>query len=158
MGWRNLLSDLLIVNNNCFILRALNLGEYVNRRLSEYKITRLWLMQIGIIALASLSCLLQSTTTALSALLGGLVAVVPNIYFGYRVFKYQGARRARDIVNSFYKAEAIKVFVSMFLFAVVFVSYKVNALAFFSAYIVLLMTQWLTPWVIANKKNRAESD
>jgi len=38
----------------------------------------------------------------LSALLGGLIAWLPNTYFALRAFRYRGARAAQKIVRSFY--------------------------------------------------------
>lgn len=93
-----------------------------------------------------------------SALLGGLVYIIPSAYFAFKLFKYQGARAARQIVNSFYKGEAAKIFLSMLLFTLVFALCRVNPLAFFTSYILLLMTHWISPWIIVNKQNRPESD
>ncbi|MBI2786630.1 MAG: ATP synthase subunit I [Legionella longbeachae] len=107
---------------------------------------------------ATLCALIYGTNAAISALLGGMVCIVPNAYFAYKLFKYQGARSAKKIVNSFYKGEALKIIISILLFTAVFISFRITPLAFFVSYIMILMTHWFAPLIIVNKQNRPESD
>jgi ATP synthase protein I len=95
--------------------------------------------------------LTQNSRAAISAILGGLVYIIPNAYFASTLFKHQGARAAKQIVNSFYKGEALKMVSSILLFTAVFVLYRVTPFAFFATYITVLMTHWFAPWVIDNK-------
>lgn len=131
----------------------------MNKQLSKRGIVRLWLIQLGAtLVLAALCALIFGANAAVSALLGGMVCVVPNAYFARKLFKYQGARSAKQIVNSFYKGEAMKIILSVLLFTAVFVWIKITPLAFFAAYIMILMTHWFAPLIIVNKQNRPESD
>ncbi|WP_454784826.1 ATP synthase subunit I [Legionella sp. WA2024007413] len=131
----------------------------MNKQLSKRGIVRLWLIQLGVtLVFAALCALVYSTNAASSALLGGMVCIVPNAYFASKLFKYQGARSARQIVNSFYKGEALKIVISIFLFTAVFLLFKITPLAFFAAYIMIQMTHWFAPLIIVNKQNRPESD
>ncbi|WP_058534287.1 F0F1 ATP synthase subunit I [Legionella saoudiensis] len=131
----------------------------MNKQLSKRGIVRLWLVQLGItLVLAAICALAYGTNAATSALLGGMVCVIPNAYFARKLFKYQGARSAKKIVNSFYKGEAIKIILSIMLFTAVFVWVKITPLAFFASYILILMTHWFAPLIIVNKQNRPESD
>jgi ATP synthase protein I len=103
--------------------------------------------------------MLKYTVNAgLSALLGGLVYIIPNAYFASKLFKHQGARAAKQIVSSFYKGEALKIVLSIFLFTAVFVLFRITPLAFFISYITVLMTHWLAPLIIVNKLNGPQSD
>ena len=120
---------------------------------------RLWFVQLGItLVLAIVSTMALNIRGGFSALLGGLVCIIPNAYFAVKLFKYQGARAAKQIVNSFYKAEALKIILSIVLFTAVFTLCKITPLAFFASYILVLMTHWFAPWIIVNKQNRPESD
>lgn len=149
----------MIIQFDCFIIRAVKLGEYVNKQLNRRGIIRLWLVQIGITLITATLCVVFfNAKAATSALLGGMVCIIPNVYFAYKVFKHQGARAAKQIVNSFYKGEAFKIILSIFLFTAVFVLCKITPLAFFVTYILVLMTHWFAPWIIINKLNRPESD
>lgn len=129
------------------------MGEYVNKQLSKRGIVRLWLVQLGVtLVFAMLVAIAYGANAALSALLGGMICIVPNAYFALKLFKYQGARSAKQIVNSFYKGEALKIIISIFLFTAVFIFFRITPLAFFGSYILILMTHWLTPWIIVNKQ------
>ena len=87
--------------------------------------------------------------TAVSALSGGLVAAIPNAFFAWRAFRYQGAAQARYIVKSFYHAEAGKFGLTAALFTLVFVAVPPsNPAFFFGAYVVTLLAHWLGPWLL----------
>lgn len=131
----------------------------MNKQLNKHGIVRLWLVQIGLtLLIATLCTLVISINAGSSALLGGMVYIIPNAYFASKLFKHQGARAAKQIVNGFYKGEALKILISIFLFTVVFVLCRITPLAFFASYIMILMTHWFAPLIIDNKQNRPESD
>ncbi len=102
--------------------------------------------------------LLLGKREGISAMLGGMVAIVPSILFAKKMFRYQGARAARQIVKNFYIGEALKILSTAILFTLVFVLYKIAPLVFFFTYIVVLMNYWFAPLIFANKQNRPESD
>lgn len=113
---------------------------------------RLLLVQLGVTTLiAVIARLIGNDTAALSAVVGGFVCVVPNAYFAAKLFKHNGARAARQIVNGFYKGEALKLILSVALFALVFKYLNVNPLVFFVAYIATQMVFWFAPFIIVNK-------
>ncbi|WP_242602195.1 F0F1 ATP synthase subunit I [Legionella nagasakiensis] len=120
---------------------------------------RFFACQLGITVLISaLSALISGGTAALSAVMGGLISALPNAYFARKLFRCQGARAAKQIVNNLYKGEALKIILSMILFSLVFVFFKVVPTAFFAAYIVTQMVFWFAPLIFVNKQNRPESD
>lgn len=131
----------------------------MNKQQNRRGLKRLLVVQIGTILIFALLCLLVfGVNASSSAVLGGVVCIVPNAYFASRIFKYQGARAAKQIVNSFYKGEALKIIMSMFLFTAVFISFRITPLAFFGGYIAVQITHWFAPWLIVHKQNRPESD
>lgn len=131
----------------------------MNKKPNKRRFTRLWLIQVALtLVVAAGSALLYGSNGALSAVLGGLVCIIPNAFFANRLFKYEGARAAKQIVNSFYKGEALKFVLTIILFSVVFVVCSITPVVFFISYIVILMSHWFAPWVIVNKQNRPESD
>jgi ATP synthase protein I len=120
---------------------------------------RLLLCQFLLTAsLAVLSLVFMGVVAAQSVLLGGMVSVVPNAYFARKLFQYQGARAARQIVNSFYSGEALKLALTFVLFAIVFKFFKIVPLVFFAAYILAQMVFWFAPLIFDNNWNRPESD
>jgi len=76
------------------------------------------LLATALIAAASL--VLAGTVTAYSVVLGGLVSILPNGYFAWQAFRYQGAGNARKVVKSFMKGEFGKLGMTLVLFALCF--------------------------------------
>lgn len=114
---------------------------------------RLLLIQLVVTMFIAVGALfIGNATAATSALIGGLVCVLPNAYFVRTLFMHNGARAARQIVNGFYKGEALKLILSIALFALVFKFLKINPLVFFVAYIAAQMVFWFAPLIIVNKK------
>ena len=120
---------------------------------------RLLLAQLIVGTLIALGMLITAgKQAALSALLGGLVAFLPSLIFARKLFQYQGARAARQIIRSFYLGEFLKIISSIALFTLVFVYFEVTPLAFFLTYIVVVMIHWFSPLLVDNRQNRPKSD
>lgn len=74
-----------------------------------------------------------------SALLGGLIAWLANLYFAYKAFRYFGARSTRAIIQSFWSGEMGKQFLAAALFALVFVGVRpLEPVALFTGYLLVL--------------------
>lgn len=87
--------------------------------------------------------------TGYSALLGGLIAWLPNLYFAHKAFRFSGARAAREIVRSFYAGEAGKLILTFVLFALTFAGVKpLEAPALFGTYLLTLLVSWFAPLLI----------
>lgn len=63
--------------------------------------------------------LLKSVGAAIAAGLGAGIAIVGSLYFALQAFRHAGAKRAPQIVRSFYKGEAGKFVITVLLFAAV---------------------------------------
>ena len=98
---------------------------------------------------------LGGKVTGLSALLGGLIAWVPNTYFALRAFRHRGARAAQKIVRSFYAGAFGKMILTMAMFAVVFIKVKpLGALALFVGFALVQMMNWVIPLLVAFEERR----
>jgi len=96
--------------------------------------------------------------TGLSALLGGLIAWLPNTYFAIRAFRYRGARAAQKIVRSFYAGAFGKMILTMAMFAIVFIKVKpLSALALFLGFAVVQAMNWIVPLMVALQERRRYS-
>jgi len=85
--------------------------------------------------------LIQGWVAAYSAWFGGLIALIPNVYFTYKAFQYFGARSIAVIVQSFWAGEMGKLILTAVLFAVLFLGVRpLNVLAVFVGYILVQMT------------------
>jgi len=93
-----------------------------------------------------------------SALLGGLIAWLPNTYFALRAFRYRGARAAQKIVRSFYAGAFGKMILTMAMFAIVFIKVKpLSALALFIGFALVQTMNWSVPLFVALKERRRYS-
>lgn len=76
-----------------------------------------------------------------SAALGGCIAWLPNAWFIYKAFKYQGARSMQAIVQSFWSGLAGKMILTAVLFALVFVVVQPLSVAgLFAGFVLVQMT------------------
>ena len=83
--------------------------------------------------------LLFGMVAGYSGLLGGLIALLANVYFAFKAFRYFGARSARAIVQSFWAGEMGKQVLAAALFALVFVGVEpLEPLALFAGYVLVL--------------------
>ena len=95
---------------------------------------------------------IKSPVAAYSALAGGFIFLLPNVYFAIKAFRYSGARAAKQIMGSFYKGEAGKLILCAVLFAIAFKSIKpIDESALFLTFAIMLVTNWLTPAVMGGK-------
>jgi len=109
-------------------------------------IARWFLIESVILAIVSLAFLLRSQVAGYSALLGGLIFLLPHGYFALKAFRYSGARSAKKIMSSFYQGEAGKLILCAILFTMVFKWIQpLDVAALFLTFAIMLVTNWLTP-------------
>ena len=93
----------------------------------------------------------QGKQAAISALIGGMVCIIPNLYLAAKLFQHRGAHAARRIVRNFYWGEAVKIFLTMLMFALVFIYIPINPQALFITFIVVQLCMWLAPWLVNHR-------
>lgn len=122
-------------------------------RITRPSLRPLWVAQLAAMAvLVALAAALGGADDAVSALTGSGVALLPNVYFAWRVFRHRGGRQARRAVHGLYRAAAGKFGLTVALFALVFVSVPLsNHALFFGAYVVTLFAAWLASWLVARQ-------
>ncbi|MEP4468350.1 ATP synthase subunit I, partial [Marinobacter alexandrii] len=73
-------------------------------------ITRWFVIESVVLVLVSLAFLaFRGQVSGYSALLGGLIFLLPHGYFALKAFRFSGARSAKQIMTSFYQGEAGKL-------------------------------------------------
>ena len=78
---------------------------------------------------------------AKSSLLGGAVAWLPNLYFGYRIYLAR-LRNAQGVLGAFYSGETIKLILTAALFVMVLQIPAVDFLVLLVTYIAVLSVFW----------------
>lgn len=94
-------------------------------------------------------------SSGFSALLGGLIAWLPQIIFSLLAFKYQGARRINSTLQLLMLGATLKFGLTVVLFALVFVGVQPsNPISLLCAYIAVLSVHWFAPWLMQLGSNR----
>ncbi|WP_425548603.1 ATP synthase subunit I [Allohahella marinimesophila] len=119
-------------------------------RMRKPPVWRMPAMQgLMILACVGISGALSGAVAAFSALLGGLICMIPGLYFSLAMFRYQGARSARLILQTTYKAETIKMVMTAAGFAAAFILVKpLSAGHLFAAFIAVQAVHWSAPWIL----------
>ena len=105
---------------------------------------RIPLTQLLILLPLCLATWFFERTVAYSLLLGGLISVIPNVYFASYAFRYTGARMAPLIARAFFWGETGKFLLTVVGFGVVFLLVKpLDVLALFAAFGAMILVQWI---------------
>ncbi|QTF92796.1 ATP synthase subunit I [Halomonas sp. BM-2019] len=115
--------------------------------------TRLFLAQgLAVLLVALLGLWRAGAPGAVSALLGGLVSLLPSLYFVWRGLRSRGGKRVRVNVLNLYQAAMGKFGLTVVLFVMVFVTVPPsNPALFFGAYVAAQLMHWLTPWLMRER-------
>jgi len=102
------------------------------------------LVQLGILIIgAGLFGWLQGRPQAFAATFGGLVAVVPTVYFACRVFGGNKAQDPKVVLGAFYQGEIGKFALTALLFGLGAVLFAKQFLALMVTYAACLLAYWL---------------
>lgn len=100
-------------------------------------------MQISMISFVTLIFLLiNGWPGAKSALFGGMIAFIPNLYFAIKFGRRDTNPNMKQVVNSFYTGEAIKLTLTAVLFSIVFQLPGIQYLALFCGFGSVLTAFW----------------
>ncbi len=108
---------------------------------------RITLAQLGFLLPSCLVLYWYHPVAALSALAGGLIAILPQAFFAARLFRHRGARSAQQVARSGYAGEVGKFALSAAGFALVFATMRpISGLAVFTAYLLMMVMQIAGGW------------
>ncbi|WP_019030151.1 ATP synthase subunit I [Colwellia piezophila] len=82
---------------------------------------------------------------AKSAVIGGFIAIIPNMLFAYKAFKYAGAQSSRKVVDSFFSGVKLKVALMALLLALAFKFIVLVPMPFFAMFSLVLFMPAVTP-------------
>lgn len=78
---------------------------------------------------------------AISPLIGSGIALIPNIFFAYKVYQARNLD-AQRIVNAFYAGETAKLILTVALFSIVLQNHSVDFLTLLIGYVAVLSVFW----------------
>lgn len=125
----------------------------ISEPISEaYRLISIPVLAIIVLSLYFFSC--QSTVAGYSGILGGVVWVIPNLYFMRRILGQTKVKIAAQLVRVIYRAEIIKLLLSagLFILSVKLLPVKVTALLI--SFIVGQLVFWLVIWFYLGLKVR----
>ena len=85
------------------------------------------------------------TAHAKSALVGGIVALIPHIVFALKAFKYAGAQSSKKVVESFFSGVKIKMVLTALLFALAFKFLVLLPIPFFVMFCMVMIMPLIAP-------------
>ncbi len=113
-------------------------ADNTNNKLAAYKV--LLVIAIVTTVIALILMLSIGPVAAYSAALGGIACILPNLLFARLAFRYSAADSASLVMKWFYIGEAIKIIVTVLIFALSLLRIEdLNFAAMFITYIVALM-------------------
>lgn len=112
----------------------------VEKKLSS--VSKILALQVLVILMVSTGfAIINGKESALSPLLGGLAAFIPNLYFAFRIARVKG-QPAQKIVRSFYAGESGKLILTAMLFYLIFQLPSIKLLPLLTAYVSALSVFW----------------
>lgn len=102
--------------------------------------------------LVSAGFLVESTEAAISAVLGGALFLLPQLYFVHKAYAHTGARAVRRVLMGFYQGESGKLMLTAAAFALVFKFYEpLNIRALFVTFISTMLLNALWPLIVEHR-------
>jgi ATP synthase protein I len=81
-------------------------------------------IELAVLVLTTALIAVMDSELARAIAVGGLIALIPQMYFAFHAFRFRGARAMRQVTHSFYRGEAGKFLLTCGLFAIVFMAMK----------------------------------
>lgn len=103
---------------------------------------RVTLIQCAVLLLTGIGLSFWKWSIAVAVVVGGMIAIIPHLYFTIFAFRFMGARATQDIARSFYRGETGKFVLTLVGFACVFTGRpEINPVGLFSGYLAMLVLQ-----------------
>ena len=112
-------------------------------RSSAYKLVVIQAAIVGVTSILLFA--LWGFQYGLSAFAGGVIAVLPNFVFATLAFSHAGASASGKVVQSFFLGEAVKLLLTIVLFAIAFGLLNVVFAPLFITYVIGLLVPWTAP-------------
>lgn len=122
-------------------------------RTQRHQIMTLILSQFALtVTVSAVTWLFAGTVAGYSALLGGLIFLIPFMYQARRVLRHDPQAGLRQSVRELYKSEIWKMALVMVLFGTVFSLVRpLEPFSLFGVFVLMQLISWLAP-LIQNQK------
>lgn len=107
----------------------------------------LWIQVLVALVLSAIMLTMSGVKAAESAAVGGMICVLGNWYFVFRVFRHSGARQAKQILKAFCWGELEKLVIYGGLFMIAVMTLPLSFLPMVLGFAANLMVSWLAAFV-----------
>lgn len=129
-----------------------NRKQGVHSRKTREKIFRVFLVQAVLCVILSAILLLDSLVSAWSALLGGGLYLIPNIYFAHRALSFRDKQSAGRALAEMYVSQIWKMGISILGFSAVFILIQpLNPFSLFGTFILMQVSAWFAQMILNNR-------
>jgi ATP synthase protein I len=112
-------------------------------------------VQLVVLVVASLLLMMSDKVIACSVFGGGLIAIVPQVYFAFYAFRWRGAQSAQASARASYVGQVGKFALSVAGFAAVFTVIRpVSGPAVFTGFLAMLAIQIIGSWLLLRRNWR----
>lgn len=124
----------------------------VHSRKTRKQVFKLFQIQaVCCVALAA-ALLLHGPVTAWSALLGGGLYLLPNLYFAHRALTFREKQSAKMALAEMYVSQIWKMGISILAFAAVFILIQpLNPFSLFGTFILMQISSWFAQMKLNNR-------
>lgn len=114
---------------------------------------KVYLIQGGLLSVIAAGLLVKGPVEAYSALIGGLLYLLPNLYFTWRVlYTKRPVETAQQVVIGLYASEIGKMVLAAGLFSATFLLVDpLSPFSLFLTFILLQFTGWMLQWRLNNR-------
>ena len=112
-----------------------------NGRLLAIKVC--FFQSLAILFISTSILVIFDSFSALSALMGGLICILPNGVFALLAFRYSGARQNEKVVRSFSQGSKLKLALTIILSVMAFKWWQLEPLPLFGTFIMATVVQWI---------------
>ena len=124
----------------------------VHSRKTRAKIFRIFLLQAVLCVAVAAILLLDSPVTAWSALLGGGLYLIPNLYFAHRALSFREKQSAGRALTEMYVSQIWKMGISILGFSAVFILIQpLNPFSLFGTFILMQISAWFAQMKLNNR-------
>ncbi|GLX78487.1 hypothetical protein tinsulaeT_18270 [Thalassotalea insulae] len=117
----------------------------------KYANLQIALMIFSVLTCAAVTYLFWGLSHATSVLAGGAVAIIPNVVFAIKAFRYAGATASKKVMESFFSGVKLKLGLTALLFALVFKFLVIIPLPFFASFCLVVVMPLVTPFLLKFK-------
>ncbi|MGB0938800.1 MAG: ATP synthase subunit I [Colwellia sp.] len=95
--------------------------------------------------------LIWGVAHAKSSFAGGIIVIIPNMFFALKAFRYAGAQSSKKVVDSFFSGVKFKMAIMAILLALTFKFVAVLPIPFFMMFSGALWLPLVTPYLFKHQ-------